>query len=88
MAVTATINKVATADGKIYVKVGKTVYEFSSIGNVMDFASDGLTKEILVKLLILEWDRRNPARDNPSLIEGVSATFDLDGTLNAVRFSS
>lgn len=88
-AVTETVTDLAAQGGKFYARFGKREYEFNTLAEAADWASVDVPeiRLFLDRLLLQEWRRRNPAGNNPSLIEGVSATLELDGTLTPVRFS-
>lgn len=90
MAISVKIDSVRSLGGKIYIRVGKREFEFSSRADVVEFAdaSGEEIREFLIRLLLNEWKRRNPTGNNPAAITGATATLDLDGTLNPIRFSS
>lgn len=88
-AIIAKIDDIRTGGGKVVVKYGKTEREFNSRAEAVDALT--LTpqeiRDFMLKLLITEWRRRNPAGNNPSLITGTRAVYNLDlATLTPLTF--
>lgn len=53
MAIQATITKIGkAANGKVYVRIGKTEYEFGSLSEVQDFAKSHLTVDVLHAIML------------------------------------
>jgi len=89
MAVSVKIDSVRSVGGKILVRIGKREIEFANRAAVEEFADASAeeVREFLARLLLNEWQRRNPAGNSPAAITGTTATLDLNGTLNPIRFS-
>ena len=82
------IDSIRQVEGKIYIRVGKQEREFNSRQDVLDeltlIADEA--REFMLRLLVTEWQRRNPSGNNPNQITNVRAVYDLDGSLNPLRF--
>lgn len=80
MAIQATITKIGkTANGKVYVRIGKTEYEFGSIGEVQDFAKARLTSDVLHAIMIAIIMERAPTLGAAGIaaLEGKGVKIDL-----------
>lgn len=86
-AITAKVDAISQVGGKIHLRVGKQSLEFASRQELLAWATEPLDRILLVKILIAEWVRRNPAGNNPGQITSVQVSYELDGTNSPLKFS-
>lgn len=80
MAIQATITKIGkAANGRIYVRIGKTEYEFGSLAEVTDFAKQRLTQDVLHAIMIAIIMERAPTLGAAGIaaLEGKGVKIDL-----------
>lgn len=88
-AITAKIDQVSAANGRVYIRTGKITREYASAAAAVDALTlkPREVEEFLLRLLVTEWVRRNPALNNPGQITTIQASYDLDGSLSPLKFS-
>lgn len=90
MAISVTCTSVRTANGKTYVRFGKTELEFSSLQQAKDTVKqygNGEAREFLMMLALAKYLHVDPTGSNPNLLEGKTLTLDLDLPANLVRLT-
>lgn len=87
-AITAKIDQVSSANGRVYIRAGKVTREYANAAAAVDalMLKESEVKEFVVRLLVTEWVRRNPQLNNPGQITQIEATYDLSGTLTPLTF--
>lgn len=80
MAIQQTITKIAKpASGKIYVRIGKTEYEFNSLSDIREFARSRLTLDVLHAIMLALIIERAPTLGAAGIaaLEGKGVKIDL-----------